>query len=138
MKTDRTPAENLDAAGGRKGRSRYIAETAAALPSATPRKPAPIKGIREIIDAETGEVFQVSRQHDCTLQIEKTPAQLRALKWIRKAALIEIFGRKHRLACCHRNPIKQATDVQVWAKLDAYLPGHFVGLQTCALPWLCP
>ena len=138
MRTDRTPAENLDAAGGRSGRSRYIAEFAAASPSATPRKPAPIKGIREIIDAETGEVFQVSRQHDCTLKIEQTPAELRALKWIRKAVLIAIFGLKHRVACCHRNPIKQATDIQVWAKLDAYLPGHFVGLQTCALPWLCP
>ena len=38
MKTDRLPAENLDAAGGRSGRSRYIAETAAALPSAAPRR----------------------------------------------------------------------------------------------------
>ena len=84
MKTDRLPTENLDAAGGRSGRSRYTAETVAALPSATPRKPAPIKGIQEIIDAETGEVFQVSRQHDCTLQIEKSPQQRRAYKWIRK------------------------------------------------------
>ncbi|MGU5682554.1 hypothetical protein, partial [Aeromonas allosaccharophila] len=67
MRTDRTPAENLDAAGGRSGRSRYIAETVAALPPQTPRKPAPIKGIREIIDTETGEVFQVSRTHDCSL-----------------------------------------------------------------------
>ncbi|MGZ7222943.1 hypothetical protein ACXWPH_10105, partial [Streptococcus pyogenes] len=75
MRTDRTPAENLDAAGGRSGRSRYTAETVAAFPSATPRKPAPIKGIREIIDAETGEVFQVSRQHNCTLKIEKSPQQ---------------------------------------------------------------
>lgn len=138
MRTDRTPAENLDAAGGRSGRSRYIAETAAALPPQTPRKPAPIKGIREIIDTETGEVFQVSRTHDCTLVIEQTPSQKRAHKWMRKAALVEIFGRKHRVACCHRNPIKEATDIQVWAKLGAYLPGHYVGLQTCALPWLCP
>lgn len=138
MRTDRTPAENLDAAGGRSGRSRYIAETAAALPSATPRKPAPIKGIREIIDAETGEVFQVSRQHDCTLKIEKSPQQKRAYKWIRKVFLIDIFGKDHRVAACHRHPIKQATNIEVWAKLNAYLPGHFVGLQTCALPWLCP
>ena len=56
---------------------------------------------------------------------------------MRKAALGEILGKKHRVACCHRNPIKNAKQVEVWAKLDAYLPGHYVGLQTCALPWLC-
>ena len=52
--------------------------------------------------------------------------------------MIDIFGKDHRVAACHRHPIKQATNIEVWAKLDAYLPGHFVGLQTCALPWLCP
>lgn len=137
MKVDRAP-KTTPVEMGQRGRSRYIAETAAALPPQTPRKPAPIKGIREIIDTETGEVFQVSRTHDCTLVIEQTPSQKRAHKWMRKAALVEIFGRKHRVACCHRNPVKEATDIQVWAKLGAYLPGHYVGLQTCALPWLCP
>ncbi|WP_354689078.1 protein rep (plasmid) [Aeromonas sp. 19NY04SH05-1] len=137
MKADRAP-NSTPVEMGQRGRSRYIAETAAALPPQTPRKPAPIKGIREIIDTETGEVFQVSRTHDCTLVIEQTPSQKRAHKWMRKAALVEIFGRKHRVACCHRNPVKEATDIQVWAKLGAYLPGHYVGLQTCALPWLCP
>ncbi|EKH1299084.1 TPA: hypothetical protein ACSP1H_004029 [Aeromonas veronii] len=137
MKADRAP-KTTPVEMGQRGRSRYIAETAAALPPQTPRKPAPIKGIREIIDTETGEVFQVSRTHDCTLVIEQTPSQKRAHKWMRKAALVEIFGRKHRVACCHRNPVKEATDIQVWAKLGAYLPGHYVGLQTCALPWLCP
>lgn len=137
MKADRAP-NSTPVEMGQRGRSRYIAETVAALPPQTPRKPAPIKGIREIIDTETGEVFQVSRAHDCSLVIEQTPSQRRAHKWMRKAALVEIFGRKHRVACCHRNPIKEATDIQVWAKLGAYLPGHYVGLQTCALPWLCP
>ena len=137
MKADRAP-NSPPVEMGQRGRSRYIAETVAALPPQTPRKPAPIKGIREIIDTETGEVFQVSRAHDCSLVIEQTPSQRRAHKWMRKAALVEIFGRKHRVACCHRNPIKEATDIQVWAKLGAYLPGHYVGLQTCALPWLCP
>lgn len=137
MKADRAP-KTTPVEMGQRGRSRYIAETVAALPPQTPRKPAPIKGIREIIDTETGEVFQVSRTHDCTLVIEQTPSQKRAHKWMRKAALVEIFGRKHRVACCHRNPVKEATDIQVWAKLGAYLPGHYVGLQTCALPWLCP
>lgn len=137
MKADRAP-NSTPVETGQRGRSRYIAETVAALPPQTPRKPAPIKGIREIIDTETGEVFQVSRAHDCSLVIEQTPSQRRAHKWMRKAALVEIFGRKHRVACCHRNPIKEATDIQVWAKLGAYLPGHYVGLQTCALPWLCP
>jgi DNA-binding TFAR19-related protein (PDSD5 family) len=67
-----------------------------------------------------------------------SPQQQRARKWMRKAALREILGAKHRLAACNRHPVKQAKAVEVWAKLDAYLPGHFVGLQTCALPWLCP
>jgi hypothetical protein len=120
------------------GGSRYIADTAAASPTETPRKPSPIKAIKEIVDRETGEVLQFSRQRDGSLVVEKTPSQVLFLKWMRKAALAEIFGLKHRVSCCHRNPIKQATSVQVWAKLNAFIPGHFVGLQTCALPWLCP
>ncbi len=62
MKTDRLPAENLDAAGGRSGRSRYIAETVAVLPTATPRKPAPSLGFRCTHSGKTWWV-QVGTRH---------------------------------------------------------------------------
>ena len=115
----------------------YIAETVAAGEGQKPRKAKRDAGLRQIVDHETGEIFFTKQAHDCSLHVVLSAAQKRAQKWMRKAALGEILGKKHRVACCHRNPIKNAKQVEVWAKLDAYLPGHFVGLQTCALPWLC-
>lgn len=116
------------------GRSWYIADTVAAFAL----QPAPILNSRKIFDANTGEVLHVKRGRDGTLEIVQTPSQKRALKWARKAALREVLGGGHRVACCHRNPVKGGKQVEVWAKLDAFLPGHYAGLQTCALPWLCP
>ena len=129
------------AAGARAGGGAALgitAESAAALGGVSPRKPLVGKGLVEIVDSETGEIFTAKRAHDCSLHVVLSPQQQRARKWMRKAALVDILGRKHRVAACNRHPVKHAKAVEVWAKLDAYLPGHFVGLQTCALPWLCP
>lgn len=115
----------------------YIADTAAAGEGRKGRKAKPDAGLRQIVDHETGEIFFAKHAHDCALHVVLSAAQKRAQKWMRKAALAEILGKKHRVACCHRNPVKNVKQIEVWAKLDAYLPGHYVGLQTCALPWLC-
>jgi hypothetical protein len=130
-------AARRTANGGAAAAPRYIAETVAAPKVETPRKAKRDAGLRQMVDHETGEIFFTKQAHDCSLHVALSAAQKRAQKWMRKAALGEILGKKHRVACCHRNPIKNATQVEVWAKLDAYLPGHYVGLQTCALPWLC-
>jgi hypothetical protein len=116
---------------------RYIAETVAAFGNESGLKAKLGNDIREMVDHENGEIFTVRKVPDCSLRVVLSPAQKRAQKWMRKAALVEILGKKHRVACCHRNPIKQVKLIQVWAKLGVYLPGHYVGLQTCALPWLC-
>lgn len=120
-----------------RSRPRYIAETVAAPKVETPRKAKRDAGLRQMVDHETGEIFFTKKAHDCSLHVVLSAAQKRAQKWMRKAALGEILGKKHRVACCHRNPIKNAKQIEVWANLDAYLPGHYVGLQTCSLPWLC-
>lgn len=116
----------------------YIAETVAKHGGEKAGKAKRDAGLIEKIDSETGEIFHVRKAHDCTLQVVLSASQHRARKWARKAALAEILGKKHRVACCNRNPVSKTRPVEVWAKLDAYLPGHYVGLQTCALPWLCP
>lgn len=123
--------------GGAAAAPRYTAGFVAAFGSQTPSKPAPANDLRQMVDHETGEIFQVKRAHDCSLHIEQTPSQKRATKYQRQAAYREILGGKHRIAACHRNPIKNAKQVEVWGKLDAYLPGHFVGVQTCGLGWIC-
>lgn len=92
---------------------------------------------REIIDAETGEIIPVKRKHDCSLEAIRTPEAKRVLRYERKAAAGDVLGKKHRVCACHANPIKGASEIEVWAKLDSLLPGHFVGLQTCALSWVC-
>lgn len=127
-----------DRAAGPDGRPWYIAETVAKHGGEKAGKAKRDAGLIEKIDSETGEIFHVRKAHDCTLQVVLSASQHRARKWARKAALAEILGKKHRVACCNRNPVSKTRPVEVWAKLDAYLPGHYVGLQTCALPWLCP
>lgn len=106
--------------------------------AAMARKPAFPSHSSEIVDAETGEVLTVRRGHDCALHVVASPEARRVLKYERKAAAASLLGRKHRIAACHVHPVKAAQSVEVWAKLDSLLPGHFVGLQTCALGWLCP
>lgn len=91
----------------------------------------------EIIDAETGEIIPVRRKHDCSVEVLKTPEAKRVLRYERKAAAGDVMGKRHRICACHAHPIKGVGKVEVWAKLNALLPGHFVGLQTCALSWLC-
>lgn len=127
-----------DRAAGPDGRPWYIAETVAKHGGKKGGKAKRDAGLHEKIDSETGEILYVRKAHDCTLQVVLSASQQRARKWARKAALTEILGKKHRVACCNRNPVSKTRPVEVWAKLDAYLPGHYVGLQTCALPWLCP
>jgi hypothetical protein len=90
-----------------------------------------------MVDSGTGEIFYVRQAHDCSLVVVRSPAEKRVLRYERKAAAVAVLGKRHRVAACHANPIKNATSVDVWAKLGVALPGHFQGLQTCALPWLC-
>jgi hypothetical protein len=91
----------------------------------------------EFTDSETGEIFYAKRAHDCSLVGVRSPAEKRVLRYERKAAAVAVLGKRHRIAACHTNPVKNATSVDVWAKQGALLPGHFQGLQTCALPWVC-
>ena len=100
-------------------------------------KPALPAGYSEITDSGTGEVFTVRRAHDCTLKIERSLSEKRVARYERKAAAASILGKRHRIAACHANPVKHAQHIEVWAKRDAALPGHFRGLQTCSLSWLC-
>jgi hypothetical protein len=91
----------------------------------------------EFTDSETGEILTCRRAHDCTLVRHQTPAEKRVLRFERKAAAADVLGKKHRIAACHAHPTKGWTAVEVWAKLGVPLPGHFKGLQTCSLSWLC-
>ena len=113
------------------------AESGAAPEHQKPLKPAWAVGLMEFTDSETGEVFYAKRAHDCSLVGVRSPAQKRVLRYERKSAAAAVLGKRHRVAACHSNPVKNATTVDVWAKRGALLPGHFQGLQTCALPWLC-
>jgi hypothetical protein len=88
-------------------------------------------------DGETGEIFYARRAHDCSLHVVRSPAEKRVLRFERKAAAVAVLGKRHRVAACHANPIKSVSSIEVWAKQGVTLPGHFKGLQTCALPWLC-
>lgn len=114
------------------------AELGAAPKGQTPLKPAWTAGLLEFTDSETGEILYARRVHDCSLQVVRSPAEKRVLRYERKAAAVAVLGKNHRIAACHANPVKNATTVDVWAKQGAALPGHFQGLQTCALSWLCP
>lgn len=91
----------------------------------------------EFTDSETGEILYAKRAHDCSAQVVRSPAEKRVLRYERKAAAVAVLGKRHRIAACHSNPIKNAKTVDVWAKQGVALPGHFQGLQTCALSWLC-
>lgn len=102
-----------------------------------PLKPAWTLGLMEFTNAETGEIFHAKRGHDCSLVVVRSPAEKRVLRYERKAAAVAALGKRHRIAACHSNPVKNATSVDVWAKQGVALPGHFQGLQTCALSWLC-
>lgn len=121
-------------AGGRLGTT---AESGAAQGGAEPSKPAWTVGLMEFTDSETGEILYAKRAHDCSLVGVRSPAEKRVLRYERKAAAVAVLGKRHRIAACHSNPVKNATSVDVWAKQGVALPGHFQGLQTCALPWLC-
>jgi len=94
-------------------------------------------GLIEFTDCETGEIFYTRRAHDCSLVVVRSPAEKRVLRYERKAAAVAVLGKRHRIAACHANPVKNAKTVDVWAKQGVALPGHFQGLQTCALSWLC-
>lgn len=113
------------------------AESVVGLPEQKPLKPAWAVGLHEITDCETGEVVYFRRKHDCSLVHVRSPAEKRVLRYERKSAAVAVLGKRHRIAACHANPVKNAKSVDVWAKRGALLPGHFQGLQTCALPWLC-
>lgn len=113
------------------------AESVAAHAGSKPLKPAWTVGLMEFTDSETGEIFYAKRAHDCSLVGVRSPAEKRVLRYERKAAAVAVLGKRHRIAACHTNPVKNATNVEVWAKQGVALPGHFQGLQTCALPWLC-
>lgn len=119
------------------GRLGTTAESVAAQGGAKPLKPAWAVGLMEFTDSETGEIFYAKRAHDCSLVGVRSPAEKRVLRYERKAAAVAALGKRHRIAACHTHPVKNATNVEVWAKQGALLPGHFQGLQTCALPWLC-
>lgn len=125
------------ARGGAADRLGTTAELGAAREGQTPLKPAWAAGLVEFTDCETGEISYARRGHDCSLTVVRSPAEKRVLKYERKAAAVAVLGKRHRLAACHANPIKNATTVDVWAKRGSALPGHFQGLQTCALSWLC-
>lgn len=113
------------------------AESVVGFGAQKPLRPAWAAGLHEFTDSETGEVFYARRAHDCSLVVVRSPAEKRVLRYERKAAAVAVLGKRHRVAACHTNPVKSATNVEVWAKRGALLPGHFQGLQTCALPWLC-
>lgn len=102
-----------------------------------PLKPAWAVGLQEITDSGTGEICYAKRNHDCSLSPMRSPAEKRVLRYERKAAAVDILGKRHRIGACHANPVKGAKAVEVWAKQGVVLPGHFHGLQTCALSWLC-
>lgn len=122
---------------GREGSLGTTAESVAASGGQKPLKPAWAEGLTEFTDCETGEVFYTRRAHDCSMVVVRSPAERRVLRYERKSAAVAALGKRHRIAACHANPVKNATSVDVWAKQGALLPGHFQGLQTCALPWLC-
>ena len=113
------------------------AESVVGFAEQKPLKPAWAVGLMEFTDSDTGEVFYAKRAHDCSLVGVRSPAEKRVLRYERKAAAVAVLGKRHRIAACHTNPVKNATFVDVWAKQGVVLPGHFQGLQTCALPWLC-
>lgn len=125
------------AGGAAAGRLGTTAESVAADTSQKPLKPAWAVGLRENVDSDTGEVFYLRHAHDCSLVHVRSPAEKRVLRYERKAAAVAVLGKRHRVSACHTHPTKDAGSVDVWAKLGALLPGHFQGLQTCALPWLC-
>lgn len=126
-----------DTAGGCAERLGTTAESGAADRPQNPLKPAWAAGLREIVDSGTGEVFYARQGHDCSLVVVRSPAEKRVLRYERKAAAVAVLGKRHRVAACHTHPVKGASSVDVWAKQGIPLPGHFKGLQTCALPWLC-
>jgi hypothetical protein len=113
------------------------AESGAATCGTKPLKPAWAVGLMEFKDSETGEIFYCRRLPDGSLVHQLSPAEKRMRRYQRKAAAVAALGKRHRVAACHANPVKNASTVDVWAKKGALLPGHFQGLQTCALPWLC-
>lgn len=113
------------------------AESVVGFQEQKPLKPAWAVGLMEFTDSDTGEVFYAKRAHDCSLVGVRSPAEKRVQRYERKAAAVSVLGKRHRIAACHTHPVKNATSVDVWAKQGALLPGHFHGLQTCALPWLC-
>ena len=126
------------AGGAAAGRLGTTAESGAALGVANPRKAALAAGLVEFTDSETGEILTLRRAHDCSLVRHQSPAEKRLARWQRKAAAVSVLGKRHRIAACHSHPTKGWTAVEVWAKSGAALPGHFKGLQTCSLSWLCP
>lgn len=136
-RTGRATARKCGPAGGGGGSLGTTAESAAAFPMKGVQKDAWKQGLHEFTDATTGEVFFARRAHDCSLVVVRSPAEKRVLRYERKAAAAVILGKRHRIAACHANPVKNASSVDVWAKQGVALPGHFQGLQTCALPWLC-
>lgn len=123
--------------GGSAGRLGTTAEFVVGFDDQKPLKPAWAAGLLEFTDSETGEVLYARRAHDCSVHLVKSPAEKRVQRYERKAAAVTILGKKHRIAACHANPVRNATTVDVWAKRGVALPGHFQGLQTCALSWLC-
>ena len=123
--------------GGGAGSLGTTAELGAATACPNPREAARAAGLVEFTDSETGEILTLRRTHDCSLVKHRTSAEKRVLRYERKAAAVAVLGKRHRIAACHSNPVKNATLVEVWAKQGVALPGHFQGLQTCALSWLC-
>jgi hypothetical protein len=113
------------------------AELGAARHAEKRLKPALPAGYSEMTDCDTGEIFTLRRVHDCSLKVERSLSEKRVARYERKAAAASVLGKRHRIAACHANPIKYAQHIEVWAKRDAALPGHFRGLQTCSLSWLC-
>jgi len=126
------------AASGSAQRLGTTAELGAAPTGQTPLKPAWAAGLIKFTDCETGEILYARRAHDCSVHLVKSPAEKRVLRYERKSAAVAILGKRHRIAACHANPVKKAKAIEVWAKQGVALPGHFQGLQTCALSWLCP
>lgn len=125
------------ASGAAAARLGTTAEMGAATGGPKPSKPAWTLGLMEFTDSETGEILYAKRAHDCSLVGVRSPAEKRVLRYERKAAAVAVLGKRHRIAACHSNPVKNATSVDVWAKQGVVLPGHFQGLQTCSLSWLC-
>ena len=137
MGTGRHAQRGGPAPEARRGSLGTTAESGAVQGVQKPLKPAWAKGLHEFTDSGTGEICYAKRKHDCSLVLVRSPAEKRVLRYERKSAAVAILGRRHRIAACHANPVKGATSVDVWAKQGVVLPGHFQGLQTCALPWLC-